>query len=89
MDSRKKFNYPIAGQDYDPDAPMCQDDYEMLSRTTYTAGASNSQGASIRIDGRWSSVSGAAAAARAELGSGWKVAIYDNYGNVVKEFTIR
>jgi len=69
-----------------------------MEKTTYTIIAKNSSGASMRagvdmdhINGgkRYTSINNAAAAARRELGSGWKVEIIDNDGRIVKEFTIR
>lgn len=63
----------------------------MTSKNAYTAFAINSQGASTDVArGEWfTSISAAAAAARSEMGSGWKIKIVDEWDKVVKEFTIR
>lgn len=70
----------------------------MANKSTYRAFAQNDQGASINVMGSYTSQRSAEDAARAELGSGWKVTItkteHDGdsgwFGPVpVKTFTIR
>jgi hypothetical protein len=63
----------------------------MREKTTYTVWAINTAGASIDVAGgeEFTSINAAAAAARAEMGSGWKIRVEDNHGAVVKSFTIR
>ncbi len=63
----------------------------MNEKTTYTVWASNEQGASTDVANgeTFTSINAAASAARAEMGSGWKIHIVDNYGEEVKSFTIR